>query len=106
VPYVIIAKVEPKTEPLIAGRICRARLVGSHSGQTVYMPSREPSVGAIVFSPGAMTKGLTFAPTYDVVSVSGGPIAELSWGPYSDLSAIKNAIEGLTNEICRIMVSA
>jgi hypothetical protein len=101
-PYVIIARVEPRTEPLIVGRICRAHLVSTNDGRKIYKPARLPSLANIVRDPAASLE----APTFSLDVTSGEALAGLSGGSYLDLSEIKNAIEMYTDETCRISSSA
>ena len=86
-PYVIIARVEPRTEPLIVGRICRAHLVSTNDGRKIYKPARLPSLANIVRDPAASLE----APTFSLDVTSGEALAGLSGGSYLDLSEIKNA---------------
>jgi hypothetical protein len=102
-PYVIIIRPETNAGPQNIGRICRARSTRMGAAHTSYKLIVEPSHATVLFTPGSIAAG---APTYDVISSATGAIAGLSEGPYSDVSAIKDAVESYTNETCLIRISA
>jgi hypothetical protein len=101
-PYVIIAKVESNTDPLIVARICRAQLVDLRDGRKIYTPMREPSVATVVRDPASEP----YARTYCINPLPEGTLAGLAGGSYLDLSTIKDVIENHTDETCRIRSSA
>jgi hypothetical protein len=101
-PYVIMARVEPRTKPLIVGRVCRARLVSTNDGRKAYRPAQSPSVANIIRDPAASLH----ARTYSLDVASDEALAGLAGGSYADLSEIKNTIEIYTDETCRISVYA
>jgi hypothetical protein len=102
-PYVVIARVEPGTEPLVLGRVCRACPVQSNDGLMVHVVARSPFIAWVLRNAGWTPRT---ASTYQLKPVPGGPLFGMNEGPFPDVSAIKDAVERHTSDICAIHVSA
>jgi hypothetical protein len=100
-PYVIVARVEPKTQPLVVARVCRARIEAAIDDTLVHIVEKAPFEAEIFRNPGWTST----AWTYQLRPVAGGSLDGVAKGPFPDLSAIKTAIETHTADTCAIRVS-